>query len=90
MREENRDPYDIKKFEEVLSESHMMIPDSIRRLDDAVGDLSSYLQSPEIADCKTGEWYSTAVELVSVHKGVVEKEEVHQTSIDNLGDGEAF
>jgi tubulin-specific chaperone A len=37
------DRYDIKKFQEVLSESHMMIPDSKCRRDRALADLKEYV-----------------------------------------------
>ncbi|KAL3826778.1 hypothetical protein ACHAXA_000604 [Cyclostephanos tholiformis] len=37
------DKHDIKKFREVLSESHMMLPDSARRRDDALADLREYV-----------------------------------------------
>jgi tubulin-specific chaperone A len=39
MREEGRDVFDVKKQVEVLAESEVMIPDTMRRLDKAVEDL---------------------------------------------------
>jgi tubulin-specific chaperone A len=41
MKSENRDPYDIKKFQEVLDESHMMIPDSKSRLKQTLAKLKT-------------------------------------------------
>lgn len=38
-----RDVYDIRKFEEVLQESYMMIPDSKRRLEASIENLRSVL-----------------------------------------------
>lgn len=38
----NKDQYDTKKFQEVLDESHMMVPDSESRLGKAVEDLKAF------------------------------------------------
>lgn len=46
MKEDGKDPYDIKKQEEVLQESYMMIPDSKARLAAAVEDLKAFLVRP--------------------------------------------
>jgi Tubulin binding cofactor A len=43
MRAEGRDEHDIKKQAEVLAETEMMIPDTARRIEAAVHDLSEYL-----------------------------------------------
>ena len=94
MKQENQDPYDIKKFEEVLGESHMMIPDSQRRLDQTLRDLVSYVESPEVVDThKEGEWYPKAQELLAAERQrLVGKEDdiVKETSVDDLAEGEAF
>lgn len=45
MRDEGKDAYDIKKFEEVLQESYMMIPDSKNRLEKAAEELSMCIVS---------------------------------------------
>lgn len=45
MKSENREQHDISKQEEVLQESRMMIPDSLRRLKAAVEDLNKVLVS---------------------------------------------
>lgn len=47
LKEEQRDPYDIKKFEEVLGESYMMVPESEGRLKKSLDDLASFLASEE-------------------------------------------
>lgn len=47
MREDGKDSYDIKKFEEVLQESYMMIPDSKNRLDKATEELSLTIDEVE-------------------------------------------
>lgn len=64
--------FDIKKFEEVLDESHMMIPDSTRRLQDAVKDLETFFEpaaatasnSNDEAALKGSEWYEPAMALI--------------------------
>eukprot|EP01036_Dinobryon_divergens_P024672 gene24672-33143_t len=43
MRDDNKDEYDIRKQEEVLQESYMMIPDSKSRLEQTIEDLSALL-----------------------------------------------
>jgi tubulin-specific chaperone A len=40
MKDDGRDEYDIRKQEEVLQESYMMVPDSKSRLEKALGELS--------------------------------------------------
>jgi tubulin-specific chaperone A len=93
MKEEKQDPYDIKKFEEVLGESHMMIPDSTRRLEQELQDLASYVESPEMeTQHKEGEWYPKAQELLTAERRRLGKDddEVKETSVDNLAEGEAF
>lgn len=44
MRDEGKDPYDIRKQEEVLQESYMMIPDSKARLEATLSDLEACLE----------------------------------------------
>lgn len=43
MKAEGRDEYDIKKMHEVLNESKMMVPDCLKRLQNAVDDLKNHL-----------------------------------------------
>lgn len=43
MRDEGKDEYDIRKQEEVLQESYMMVPDSNARLETAIAELSNLL-----------------------------------------------
>ena len=43
MKADEKDPYDIKKQEEVLDESIMMVPDSRRRLGEAIDKLAELL-----------------------------------------------
>lgn len=95
MKDENRDPHDIKKFQEVLSESHMMIPDSICRRDKALGDLKEFLAALDDGELDGNEWMVEAEKLLS-EAGLGEKVEkemdgdVIETSVDGLAEGEAF
>ncbi len=66
MKEDNKDPYDIKKFAEVLDESIMMVPDSENRLKKALEDLELFLSSND-GDLKDEEWITRAKTLVETH-----------------------
>ena len=86
MKDDEKDPYDIKKFEEVLGESYMMIPDSQRRLKKNVEELALFLDSYSTLD--GAEWLSTAKDIVQQY---TDKEDaIEETSVDGLQDGEAF
>mmetsp|Transcript_15979 Transcript_15979/g.20278 ORF Transcript_15979/g.20278 Transcript_15979/m.20278 type:complete len:110 (+) Transcript_15979:241-570(+) len=65
MKEEQKDPYDIKKFAEVLGESQMMIPDSQNRYKKSLEDLKSFLETHVDYDFTSEEWVTTAKELLS-------------------------
>ena len=54
LKEEKWDPYDIKKFEEVLGESYMMVPDSESRLKKSLEDLDHFLASDEFLNSENG------------------------------------
>jgi len=96
MKDENRDPYDIKKFEEVLSESHMMIPDSNCRRDKALVDLKEFLDIVEDEELNGNEWMLEAKMILNEgslnNAGQNENTtgDVVETDIDCLAEGEAF
>lgn len=100
MKDHNRNPYDIKKFEEVLGESHMMIPDSKNRLEQALADLGSYVESTEVKnlsdEIEDDEWYVKAQELLEKQNMERQAEEndhddkVEETDVSDLKEGEAF
>lgn len=83
------DEYDIKRFQQVLDESFMMVPDSQKRFKNAIQDLEMFIEelkkeesSSEIAKAALeGEWYNTAQAVLLVQI---------QTYVDDLGDDEAF
>lgn len=100
MIDDGRDHYDVKKFREVLGESHMMVPDSERRLDQAVSDLRDFCSESNELD-EGGEWYKQAKEILAGHAGTGaekkndpaatgESHEVVETKVDDLARGEVF
>jgi len=56
MRDEGKDPYDIRKQEEVLQESYMMIPDSKARLESNLVELEACLD-----ECKEDTTVDSAI-----------------------------
>lgn len=96
MKDEKRDPYDIKKFQEVLAESQMMIPDSICRRDKALGDLREFVTTLESDVVGSDfEWMLEAKKILGgtttgdANKGDYE-DDVAVTAVDDLAEGEAF
>jgi tubulin-specific chaperone A len=93
MKEQNKNPYDIKKFQEVLGESYMMIPDSKNRLEQALSDLTTYVESAEVKGLETNEWYVQAQELLKKDNcqiGDINTNVVEETDVSGLQEGEAF
>ena len=105
MKNEKKDPYDIKKFEEVLGESQMMIPDSISRRDKALVDLCDFVSTLEKDEAgnnelMTCEWMVEAKKLAApdgeqnnnadADGGGGGGEDVAVTAVDGLAEGEAF
>ena len=95
MKESGRDSYDIKRFEQVLGESYMMVPDSTRRLQQALDDLCGFIEMHEgdaegTALNTTGKWYNEATKLVRDHHKVGNGADVVYTNVDDLAEGEAF
>eukprot|EP00980_Cylindrotheca_fusiformis_P026072 scaffold15305_cov126-Cylindrotheca_fusiformis.AAC.10 len=89
MKDNNRDPYDIKKFQEVLDESYMMVPDSKSRLKLALQDLASYVESNE-ERCNSSEWYIQATALLSKELIDISDSPQEETALADLKEGEAF
>lgn len=84
----NKDEYDVKRFQQVLDESHMMVPDSKRRLNESLQDLEHLLEASN-NDLKSSEWYCQARDILN--QNAIEGEAVTtETNIDELVDGEAF
>lgn len=92
MKKDEKDPYDIKKFEEVLGESYMMIPDAKARLKQTLEDLASYVESDEVTDFTDNEWFIAAKEVLEKEKHQYANGDtrVTETSVDDLQEGEAF
>lgn len=66
MKADGKDEYDIRKQEEVLSESRMMIPDCVRRLGTAWDTLTGILATE--ADLSESEEYKAAQEVLADSK----------------------
>jgi len=65
MKEEQKDEYDIKKFQEVLDESIMMVPDSEARLQKALDDLNQFMEGDSGKELN-GEWVEKAQSLLNL------------------------
>lgn len=86
MKENKKDAHDIKKFEEVLGESYMMIPDSKARFQTSLEELSLFVDgNPDLQ----GEWISVAKSMLQEH-GISNNAPVSETNVDDLTEGEAF
>jgi hypothetical protein len=96
MKQHNKDPYDIKHFENVLGESYMMVPDSTSRLERALEDLTEFMAQLDRdinnETKKKGEWYVVAKLLLKENEAVrkVERDPMLETCVDDLADDEAF
>lgn len=105
MKDANRDPHDIKKFQEVLGESQMMIPVSITSRDRALDDLKEYVASlneeeGENVDLMSCEWMSEARKMLRSEESSAGREAMQNhdneevefvvTRISGLKDGEVF
>jgi len=47
MKEENKDKYDIKKQQEIVDETNMMIPDATKRLQNKINDFENFMQDAQ-------------------------------------------
>ena len=85
-------PYDVKRFRQVLDESYMMVPDSTKRLDNALADLAKFLGEEDAqAIPKDNEWMKVANDLLQEHENPsLENEAPTTTNVDSLAEGEAF
>ncbi len=96
MKDEQKDPYDIKKFEEVVGESQMMIPESISRRDKALDDLREFVSVLEKDEADnnelmTCEWMVEAKKLApSANNNAGGGDDIAITAVDGLAEGEAF
>jgi len=105
MKDANRDPYDIKKFQEVLGESQMMVPISAASRDRALVELKEFVallkeeegDNVELMGC---EWMGEARKLLGSEENSLrsagvqnnddEEVEFAVTSVYGLEEGEAF
>jgi tubulin-specific chaperone A len=73
MRDDGKDIYDIRKQEEVLQESYMMVPDSKGRCETAIAELANVLE--EFSDDQ-----ELDAALVKEAKELVESQQLQQES----------
>jgi hypothetical protein len=97
MKNSNKDPYDIKRFEQILAESHMMVPDSSKRLQLALDELSTFVAENALNVDSTGEWWISANALLKEQckrndrlAADDDDDKVAETNVDDLADDEAF
>ena len=92
MKAQGRDPFDIKKFAEVLGESRMMVPDSEKRLSKALNDLQDFLQGlPKDQSLTECEWLDAAQQILTQQGNFSDSIDCHSTTrLDDLPEGEAF
>lgn len=94
-RDASKDKYDVKRYEDILNESYMMVPDASKRLQSAIADLASYISNSNSLLDSSGSWYQTAqIILQDNHNAVVDTDwntkQVLETCTDDLADGESF
>lgn len=95
MKQDNADKYDIKRFAGVLEESHVMVPDSLARFNSSADDLMDFLRKFEsdlVAD-EDQEWMEKAKTFSQNDNddpGSLAKDEIVETNIGDLNEGEAF
>ncbi|XP_054160087.1 tubulin-specific chaperone A-like [Oppia nitens] len=63
MKSQNKDDYEIRKQEEVINESLMMLPDTMTRIQQAFNDLNNIIQETQTELSETTE-FQTAKTLV--------------------------
>jgi tubulin-specific chaperone A len=99
-RDTSKDIYDVRRFEDILNESCMMVPDSSKRLQLAIADLSTYIANNNHLIDSSGSWYQAAQAILLGNKNAVVNMEhrvtsyttypVPETRVDDLAEGEAF
>lgn len=96
-----RDKYDLKMLEQIVSESQMMVPDSKRRLNDMIVDLTEFITLHSSTGNQLlnvdGEYYIQAQTILKSNNNVQHQHlennnvnDVETTNIDNLSPDEAF
>lgn len=80
MKDDQKDPHDIKRFEQVLGESHMMVPDSAKRLQASLEDLHEFMTTYENT---ASEWYQTGQAILTTHDKQAADLEIPETQVDD-------
>jgi len=100
MKDQNRNPFDMKLFVDILDESHRMVPDSKNRLEQALTDLATFMESEELkglaSEIVDSEWHVKALELLKENVtnrqnlGDIGGNLLEETDVSNLQEGEDF
>ena len=95
MKVLDKDPYDIKKFEEVLGESYMMVPDSKKRFLKSLENLKSFVESNAVILDSDNEWIVKARAILREHSlettnTDVQPDRLEATNVEDLMEGEEF
>jgi tubulin-specific chaperone A len=90
-----KDEYDAKRFEQVLGESRMMIPDSKKRLQVVLNDLSDFFTEQQSYLNKDSEWFDQAAKIILMNTTNDEDRNkrqpiVQQTDISELKADDVF
>ena len=99
-RDASKDIYDVRRYEGILNESYMMVPDASNRLQAAIADLTLFISNNNHLLDISGSWYQTAQAILLDNQSSVDDnrytaalnttESILETRIDDLADGEAF
>ena len=88
------DSFDVKRFEGVLAESYMMIPDSKARLTKSLNDLELFIDlNGKDEGVSSDEWFSVANGVLADGVPGEEKEKVkvvESTDVSGMAEDEAF
>ena len=80
----SKDEYDVKRYEQVLAESYMMIPDSQKRLQNAIEDLDGFLTDSSELD-ETSEWFIQAKQILKESNNDTKQDfDVHTIVSDDI------
>ena len=85
MKQAGKDAWEMKQWEEVLAESHMMIPDSTKRFEQSLEDLLSFLEEhatdETVAAC--GEKIEEAKQILQTNGLAYQEDEEKQKAMED-------
>ncbi|KAL3927751.1 MAG: hypothetical protein SGBAC_012954 [Bacillariaceae sp.] len=90
MKSAKRDPYDIKKFQEVLDESYMMLPNSKTRLQRSLQDLATFLENSDTDALTSSQWHREAKDLLKIAAVDDAENDMEETDLTGVMENEVF